>query len=312
MKAQLRYYRQQNGLETEDVAFMLGIPVADYVDIENGVAELPLKLLVKLCRFYGLKTDDLLPPVPPERSYQERAQPKISSKKTSTREWVSDPDHHRKKMTPKEAMAIFEKHGNPITEEDAGKVLDFMDKMVRLAMDQYHREAKWEAELQDHPEGFVFDESGYGCRICGSGTKEGWYDRFGLKCQLCQKAVDQGIIPGEVTRDATLYYNEYELERDFNLAGKALTEWLRQGILKARTITGSNGRSRHYRIFLLEDNAAFLPPKAMLECHESVEIERNGETWQRPLRWYQCQDDPAGYIKAYGIARYLKFTKPEQ
>lgn len=331
MNEQLRYYRQKNGLKLEDVAFVLEITEIDYAAIENGAIALPLKLVVKLCRFYGIKPDDLLVSDSVTTAKVDIARPieqidkstilNESSKNTPVTtavrdngvsdDWMFDWDKPHKKVTPKQAVAILKKHGTVITEEEAVKVLEFMDKMARLAIDQYTKEAEWKTKLRDFPEGYVFEISGYGCRICGGSTKGGWYDRFGLKCGLCQKAINQGIIPGEITSDKTLYYTEYEIDRDFSLTGKALTQWLRQGIIRARTITGENGKSKHYRIFLLDDNAGFLPPKAMLECHESVEVEKNGEVWQRSLRWYHCQEDPINYIKDYGISRYLKTTGGE-
>jgi transcriptional regulator with XRE-family HTH domain len=291
---QLKAYRQQHDLSLEDVAFMLNIPLPDYADLENGAAELPLKLLVKLCRLYKINPDDLLRQgeretpkpnleAPPKtKPTVALALPKAASSEpeepTDTSDaWRFDWDKAPKKLTPKQAVAILKKHGTLVTEEEAEKVLEFMHTMSGLALDYYMEEAKWKEKLQEFPDGYVFDTTGHGCRICGHSATGGWYDRFGLKCALCQQAVNKGIIPGEITGDKSLYYTEYEIGKFFNLEGKMLMHWIRQGVIKARIITGENGKSKHLRMFLLEDNAGFLPPKEMLECHEYIEVEKTAK-----------------------------------
>jgi DNA-binding XRE family transcriptional regulator len=325
----LKYYRIENGLAMEDVAFMLDIPVNEYTMFEDGKAELPLKLMVRLCHYFHIRLEQLMAvdkvsacSKPRSKSSEkqvdrlgsethavpETAVPTNKGDKDSD-EWKIDWDKPRKKLTAKEAVEIYKKHGTEITEEEAEKVLEFLNKMAKITVDHVFKEAKWEAELREHPDGFLFEESGYSCRICKHGAKDGWYDRFGLKCSLCQQAVNKGIIPGEITGHDELYYSEFDLGYYFNLKGKTLRQWIKEGLLRQRTIPLENGKGKHYQIFLMNENERFLPPKEMLRLGGWFEEEgEDGKPYYVTRRWYQCCEDPIAHLKDYGISAYLRRT----
>jgi transcriptional regulator with XRE-family HTH domain len=322
----LEKYRLLHELSQEDVAFMLDVPVADYLAIENGWSELSLKLMLKLCRFYKIRPDELLEgelrtgkkdvkDVAPKKTVRITTLVKQPVKvieqnnKTAKDSPLFDFDKPRQKITPKQAMAILKEHGTEVTEEEAEKVLEFMNKMAKLTLDQVMEEAEWEQKLLEFPGGYEFDKAGYGCRICGDSTKNGWYDKYGLKCRLCQNAVDQKIIPGRITANKESYYTEYELEKYFGLKGTVLTKWIKEGIIRERTIKGEDGKWRHYRIFLLSDNKGFLPPKKKLDIGETITYMKDGEEYQEHLEWYECVD-PFKYLKNYGIMQYMKLKEP--
>lgn len=205
-------------------------------------------------------------------------------------------------------MDILKKHGTEVTEEQAEKVLDFMRRLAEIAVDNVLETAKWDQRLQKEPQGFLFDKTGYSCRICRHSADNGWYDHAGLRCGVCQQAILKGIIPSNICGHDELYYSEWELDREFNLKGKILTHWIRQGIIKARTIPNADSKGKHYRLFLLKDNEKFLPPKEMLICNEYIIEEKEGKEWNVPLLWFQAQDDPAAYLADYDIVKYLNFS----
>ncbi|MEO3404712.1 helix-turn-helix transcriptional regulator [Mucilaginibacter sp. CAU 1740] len=328
MKDKLRYYRQQNDLDSEDVAFMLDIPVSNYADMENGISKLPLKIMIKLCRFYGIKPDDLKSK-PEEESktvIQEPAvalgdnKPDLVSEATTVNDDEEgdehdypskyDLDRSKRKISVKQAIAILKKHGTEINEEEADKVLDFIYKMAPIAIAQATREMKWQQKLEDHPNGFAIRGNKHACRLCGNGSNENerWYDRFGLKCMACQSAVNKGIVPGEVVSNHSLFYTEFNLDDYFGLKEKDLKDWIKKGLLKPRVIPRSDGKGKHYQVFLVNDHPGFLPPIAMMRIGGLVEYKENGKVFVRSSKWYE-HVNPFEYLKDYTIMKYMKYKE---
>jgi len=180
--------------------------------------------------------------------------------------------------------------------------------LAKIAVKSVLEMADWDQRLQEQPLGFLFEKDGYSCRICHHSAKNGWYDHAGLRCGICQQAILEGIVSSDICGHEELYYSEWELDREFNLNGKVLTQWIRQTIINQRTIPRFGGKGKHCRVFLLRDNMNFLPPKEMLVCNEYIVEEKDGQEWQTPLRWYQVQEDPASYLANYGIVKYLNFS----
>ncbi|MBQ8000504.1 MAG: helix-turn-helix transcriptional regulator [Ruminococcus sp.] len=56
----LKQLRQQNSYTQADLAYILCIRQEQYSRYESGVRELPLHLLVKLCKLYHVSSDYLL------------------------------------------------------------------------------------------------------------------------------------------------------------------------------------------------------------------------------------------------------------
>ncbi|NVM64193.1 transcriptional regulator with XRE-family HTH domain [Mucilaginibacter sp. SG538B] len=325
MKDQLRYYRQQNDLEYEDVAFMLEIPVSNYADMENGISELPLKLMIKLCRFYGIKPDELKSN--PEKEPGKPAEPLADNKHDLVHEVITisdgeeddghdyppkyDLDRSKRKISAKQAIAILKKKGTEINEEEAEKVLDFIYKMAPIAISIAVREIKWQQKLRDHPNGFAIKGKKYSCQLCGNGSDENqrWYDRFGLKCMACQSAVNKGIVSGEIVSNHSLFYTEFNLDHYFGLKGKDLKDWIKKGLLKPRVIPRSDGKGKHYQVFLVSDHSTFLPPIAMMRIGGLVEEEENGKIIIRNSHWYE-HVNPFEYLKDYAILKYMKYKEP--
>lgn len=198
------------------------------------------------------------------------------------------------------------------SDKEVLEVAELMYKLARLSLDLVLDEEEWKAKLDNHPKGYVFEPKGYSYRLCQGGSEVGmWYDKYGLKCMHCQKAVESGLIPGELTNDHESFYTDYDLKSFFNVHGKALTQWIRKGIIKARIIPHFDSpRSKYLRLFLIADNYGFLPQKEMLRFWDTMEEEVDGKLYERHLKWYQCCD-PFEYLKDYKIMDYLRSTDAE-
>lgn len=56
----LRGLREDRDLSQADIARVLGTTQQTYARYESGINELPLRHLIKLCRFYGVRAEDVL------------------------------------------------------------------------------------------------------------------------------------------------------------------------------------------------------------------------------------------------------------
>lgn len=219
---------------------------------------------------------------------------------------VNEEDKSNKKHFKMAKKVIDEANGIDATEEQVHGVLHFMRRLAQMQVDHFLAEADWDAKLKEFPAGYHFKETGYCCRTCGHGAsgENSWYDKFGLKCMACQKAVDAKIIPGELNRDKELFYSEAELSIYFNVSGKPLRDWIKKGIIKCRVIPGLTGGT-HYKVFLMRDNKGFLPPKEMLHIGGMEKEVIDGKEWMVSHPWYHYVD-PFVYLKKYRIMQYLQ------
>lgn len=97
-----------------------------------------------------------------------------------------------------------------------------------------------------------------------------------------------------------------DMEMRFNLKPATVQKWVRNDILKARSITHENG-SNHVMLFLIKDNKDFLPPKKLTES-QSVYEERDGHTWTHSEPWYRFVN-PFEHLKGYKIMNYLEWVE---
>ncbi len=200
---------------------------------------------------------------------------------------------------------LEEEGGKELSWEEASHALSQMEGLADIFFDLYVAEKKREDRLKESPKGFVL-EGRHTCAICyGTAT---WFDKWGMKCAHCQRAVDRKQIPGSVAKDKESWYSKYDLEQAFNLKNPALKKWIESGIIKQRVIKLENGRA-HYEIFLIKDNEGFLPPKNMVES-QMVATEKDGKTWHKPHPWYHFVD-PFEHLKGYKILEHMKITEPD-
>ncbi len=223
------------------------------------------------------------------------------------------------KWTHKEEEAIDENFAADrdrfcLTEEDGKKYQQEKWQFEQMGkfMEKWEKIEKERAEkLKENPKGFHLEGTGYTCFICDQTTPEGdnWYDEYGIKCLICQKAIDEGEIPASLAKDKDSWYSEYDLQSRFNIKSPTLRKWIRDGIIKPRNAS-RYGEGAHVQLFLLEDNKDFLPPKELTKSQSVREI-KDGKEWFRLEPWYKFVD-PHEHLKGYKIMDFLKVTREEQ
>ncbi len=206
---------------------------------------------------------------------------------------------------------LEKKEGKEVTWEEAEEASRNLAGLAEILYELWLKEKQREKRLEESPKGFLL-ECGYSCQICGqSGARNGgiWFDKWGMKCMVCQRAVDSKEIPGSLAKNKDSWYSEFEIERAFNLKSTVITKWIKEGILKSRIVKGESGRP-HVRLFLIKDNKDTLPPKKLVKSH-MVKEERDGQTWFRSYEWY-CFGDPREHLKGYKIMDHLRIIPPEE
>jgi len=165
-------------------------------------------------------------------------------------------------------------------------------------------------KLREFPKGFHLEGIGYSCAICSNSVsnEETWYDKWGIKCLICQKAIDRRTIPGSAAKNKDSWYSKYDLESDFNINRHALNRFIKQRILKPRIVPNASGQPHAY-LFLIKDNKDTLPPKKLIKS-ELVKETIDGKEWFHSEPWYKFVD-PHEHLKGYKIMDHLKVIKEE-
>ncbi len=100
------------------------------------------------------------------------------------------------------------------------------------------------------------------------------------------------------------------MEYNFELKAVTIRRWVKEGILKARTIS-YYGKGTHAQLFLIEDNKDFLPPKDLLKSHSVKTREKDGKDYTHMEKWYRFVD-PFEHLKGYKIMNYMRVVTPEE
>lgn len=202
--------------------------------------------------------------------------------------------------------ALETQHGRPIPDEDVQKSIDLVELLAQSGVDIIMKEAERQQKLSSFPKGFHLDEW-CTCSICNQSVQgeNSWYDKDGIKCTICQAAINKRIIPRSLAQNKDSFYSEIELDLYFNLKGKVLNEFIKKEFLKVRIIPASD-KIRHLRVFLLKDNKSFLPPKKLLSSHW-VRDNRDGKEEFACMPWFYFHD-PKAHLKKYQISQFLKTT----
>lgn len=207
-----------------------------------------------------------------------------------------------------ELKDLLEKErGREFTWDEASDAAYRLIGLAELALKSWQEDERRKRKLEESPKGFKLDGVGYTCFICGDGTRvnENWYDKYGIKCTICQGAIDRKEIPGSLAKNKESWYSQFEIEKAFNLKGPTLKRWIKDGILKARMVT-YDGKGVHARLFLIKDNKEMLPPKKMVESR-MVKETIDGKDWYHSEPWYRFVD-PHEHLKGYKIMDYLRVT----
>jgi hypothetical protein len=202
---------------------------------------------------------------------------------------------------------LEEEKGMEVSWEEATECANNLTNFAEVLFDCYVRDQKRKRKLKENPKGFHLEGIGYTCFICRDSisNEQTWYDKYGIKCLTCQKAIDKKIIHATVAKNKDSWYSKYDLESCFNIDRHVLNKFVKQGILKPRTVINESGRI-HVQIFLIKDNKDTLPPKKAVES-QLVKEEKEGKTWYRVEPWYRFVD-PHKHLKGYKIMDYLQVT----
>jgi len=155
-----------------------------------------------------------------------------------------------------------DKFGKEISDQEALEQGTNLLNFFKLLYDCDRREQGWKKKLEENPKGFHLTDGTYSCCICGQNVTgdNSWYDQNGIKCLLCQKAVENNIIPPEVCHDKDDWYGVWEFDYYFKIKSATVRKFIRHGQLKARIVPNENGHT-HYEILMIKDNPDVLPPK---------------------------------------------------
>lgn len=199
-------------------------------------------------------------------------------------------DHQSDEKIKKLKESLEKQHGRKFTWEETSEAYWGLKKIVDIAMHIAPIEFKKQELLKEFPKGFHLEEGG-SCVICGShvAKKMSWYDKYGLKCINCQKAINEKIIPVSIIKNSDTWYSRYELATYFNLKGADLNKCIKQSFLQVRTILNEKNKI-HFQVFLIKDNKNVLPPKKLLESR-MVKIILKGEPNYTQQQWYEFADE---------------------
>lgn len=211
-----------------------------------------------------------------------------------------------------ELKALIEKDkGKEISWEEASRAASALEGLAKLALESAIEEQRRAKKLEESPKGFALEGAGYTCHICGIGTPQGgnWYDKWGIKCLTCQKAVYKKIIPGSIAKNEDSWYSKYDLESRFNINHHALKKFITKGILKPRIILDENGKPYTY-IFLLKEHKDILPPKKLTKSR-LVKEKIDDKEYFHSEPWYKF-GDPHEVARGYKIMEYMRVIPPEE
>lgn len=208
---------------------------------------------------------------------------------------------------------ILEKdHGREFTWEEATKTMRDIETLARIVAEIAKEDFRRQKLLKEQPKGFHLD-GGSSCEICGTITSKenSWFDKYGLKCMACQKAINTKVIPGSIAKDKESWYSSSDLHSYFNIKGADLNRYVKQSILKSRIVQGE-GEKIHLQLFLIKDNKDVLPPKKLFKSR-IVKVMKDGEEYQALEYWYEFIDHKLiKRLAKYKIVHILKetLTKP--
>jgi len=206
---------------------------------------------------------------------------------------------------------LFEKEkGEEITWSEASEGANNLVGFYEILLKCHIEDLKLKEKLKELPDGFNLEGTGRTCAICGNpSTVEGsWYDKYGLKCLICQDSINRKEIPPSLAKNKESWYSKYDLESSFNLKGPTLTSWIKKGVIKARSIT-YKGKGVRTQLFLIKDNKDFLPPKNMVKS-QLVKESKDGKNLIHLEPWYRFYD-PREHLKGYKILDYLEVLQDD-
>src|SRR3989344_5893628 len=185
-----------------------------------------------------------------------------------------------------EFKKIFKKeHGKELTDAEASESANNLAGFFEVLWDISIRESKRKRQLKKEPQGFHITNGTYNCLVCHRSVTgdESWYDEWGVKCLLCQKAIKVGVVPGFVCRASDSCYRMWELKDKFKIHPQTVRKMIRTGELKARIVTTEEGKPYEY-IFLKKENphlvSRYSPERKSYDRHRDKENNRRSKEWK--------------------------------
>jgi hypothetical protein len=159
---------------------------------------------------------------------------------------------------------------------EASEAANNLVGLFKILYDCEVRDLQKKHRLKKEPEGFHITDGIYNCSICHNQVTgdESWYDKWGTKCLLCQKAVKEGLVPPFVCKDREAWYAMWELERKFGIKHPTARKLVRQEKLKARIVAYENGHPYEY-VFLKKENPDLIDPDRKSPARKSYDRNYN-------------------------------------
>ena len=176
-----------------------------------------------------------------------------------------------------------------LTDAEASEAANNLVNFFELLWEISSRDMQRKKRLKKEPGGFHITDGTYNCSVCGKAITgdESWYDRWGVKCLLCTKAVKEGILPGFVCEEHDSHYKMWQLKDKFNIHPQAVMKMVRLGELKARIVLAENGKPYEY-IFLKKENphltCRYSPERKSYDRHRDKENKIHAREWKIEMR----------------------------
>jgi len=281
---------------------LLNVSEQEYLAFESGKSDISAVQLLRLCEYYEVEISAFTTANSANRKSIDSTEKPRSVSKPAVKTVPAKKPHKSRKKTK---AGSFQRPDELAGSSDEER---FLKLMAQIVTEIVLKEVEDEGKLERFPDGFHYEEK-KACVICSRvvSGKQSWFDKHGLKCIPCQRALESGIIPYEAAQSKDSFYTAIELELDFGLRGKMLKLWKKDGTIRSRIIPNLDGKGTYFDLFLLSDNEKFLPPHEMLRIGGPVkEVNANGIEEFVFYPWY-CFVDPIAHLKDYGISKYLRF-----
>lgn len=150
---------------------------------------------------------------------------------------------------------IEKKEGKEVAWSEAEEAGHNLVNLVQLLLEVGEKDWRRQKRLEKESKGFHLEGGPYNCRVCYAhiSDEETWYDKNGIKCLNCQRALNKKVISQKVCKDRDSWYAMWELNSKFGIKTQTALKKIREGELKPRIIKDESGKP-HYYIFLKKDN----------------------------------------------------------
>lgn len=198
-----------------------------------------------------------------------------------------------KEYVEKLRKSIKDNYRVEYNDQEAYEAASNMMGLAEILIDSAEKELARERRLKKEPQGFHLDGT-YTCLLCHRhiSNEEIWYDKWGIKCLPCQKAIDEGVVPGFAVKEYDSHYSMWQLESKFGIKWQTARKLVRQGKLKARIVT-LNGKPYEY-IFLRKENPQLIDPDRKSSARKSYDkhqkkkneayIKEKEEEWRKEFK----------------------------